>query len=166
MFAMDFHIEPIQASDLDRIVELLSAAGLPVEGVVGGQLDELLVARHVVCVIGAVGLERHGDYGLLRSLIVAVEHRGRGDGQALTEAVLKSASEKDKVFLLTQTAADYFLRFGFRAIPREEAEGAVGASLEFRFACCESAVAMVRERPDELWLTRHLALRPQGRATS
>jgi amino-acid N-acetyltransferase len=144
---VDFQIEPIQASDLEGVLELLSGAGLPVDGVGVGQLEELFVSRSMGSVIGVVGLERHGACGLLRSLVVASEHRGRGVGQALTEAALKAASEKelDKVFLLTRTAADYFRRLGFHAIRREEAEGAVGASVEFQLASCESAVAMVRE---------------------
>ena len=43
--------------------------------------------------VGAIGLERHGSSGLLRSLVVAPSQRGRGVGGALvasTSGVVRS----------------------------------------------------------------------------
>lgn len=47
-----------------------------------------------------------------------------------------------RVFLLTDTAAEFFPEFGFRRIPREEADAEVKRSLEFHTACCQSAICM------------------------
>lgn len=46
------------------------------------------------------------------------------------------------VYLLTETAAEFFARLGFRPIRRAEAEPAVGASVEFTTACPASATCM------------------------
>ena len=44
--------------------------------------------------------------------------------------------------LLTTTAADFFLRFGFRPINRAEFPLITQASVEFQEACTASATAM------------------------
>ncbi len=48
------------------------------------------------------------------------------------------------MFLLTETAAHFFPRFGFRAISRGEVPESVRASLEFTTACPKSALVMER----------------------
>ena len=47
-----------------------------------------------------------------------------------------------QLFLLTTTAADYFPRFGFTRMPREQVPQALQASAEFNGACPTSAVFM------------------------
>ncbi|MDE3230873.1 MAG: hypothetical protein KGO05_13425, partial [Chloroflexota bacterium] len=54
-----------------------------------------------------------------------------------------SGAEYANVTLLTTTAADYFTRFGFRAIPRAETPTPIRASLEFRETCPDSATVML-----------------------
>ncbi len=48
-----------------------------------------------------------------------------------------------QVYLLTETAADFFPRFGFQPIARSAVDPAVQTSIEFTSACPASAVAMV-----------------------
>jgi amino-acid N-acetyltransferase len=48
------------------------------------------------------------------------------------------------VFLLTTTAAEFFPRFGFERISREDVPASVKASVEFQSACPASAVVMRR----------------------
>lgn len=103
-------------------------------------------------VVGSAALELYGPAALLRSVAVEPELRGRGHGQALAHAALDLARARGvtQVYLLTDTAADFFGRLGFRRIPRTEAEPAVGASVEFISACPASATCMVlrlREAP-------------------
>jgi amino-acid N-acetyltransferase len=103
-----------------------------------------LVARAGGRVVGAVGLERYGAYGLLRSLVVAPVVRGQGLGRALTEGLTAAARRRGlrSLFLLTETAASFFASRGFRRIPRDEAAPMVGASVEFTTVCCRSATCM------------------------
>lgn len=129
--------------DLGVVLDLLAVASLPREGV-AEHFKHFLVARADRVVVGAVGMERYGPSALLRSLVVAPSHRGRGLGRALTERLLQEARKQGvrRVFLLTETAADFFPKFGFRQIPREEADAEVRSSVEFSTACCESAACM------------------------
>ncbi|MBI4587974.1 MAG: hypothetical protein HY725_03990 [Candidatus Rokubacteria bacterium] len=65
-------------------------------------------------------------------------------GRALTERLLREARRQGvkRVLLLTETAPEFFAKVGFRRIAREEADAAVQGSVEFRTACCQSAVCM------------------------
>ncbi len=94
--------------------------------------------------IGSAELERYGDTVLLRSVAVASTERGHSLGQALVQQVLAYAASVGvrQVVLLTTTAADFFLRFGFRPISRAEFPLAAQASMEFQEACTASATGM------------------------
>ncbi len=95
-------------------------------------------------VIGVAGVEVYGDDGLLRSVATDAAWRGRGIGDALVRDRLAWASGRGlkSVWLLTQTAADYFPRFGFSRAERATAPAALQESEEFAYACPQSAVAM------------------------
>jgi len=51
------------------------------------------------------------------------------------------------VYLLTETAAQFFPKFGFRSIPRSEVDKAVLSSTEFTTACPQTALVMARALP-------------------
>jgi amino-acid N-acetyltransferase len=71
--------------------------------------------------------------------------RGQGLGQRLTHAALDLARERGirRVYLLTETADDFFGRFGFRLIDRADVDAAVRESVEFSSACPASARVML-----------------------
>ena len=94
---------------------LLTTADLPLAGA-EAHLSDFFLAFRDDDLIGSAGLECYGDTALLRSVAVAVPERGHGLGQALVQQVLAYAAslEVRQVVLLTTTAADFFLRFGFR----------------------------------------------------
>jgi len=125
------------------VVGLLRSASLPIAGV-SPALTDFLVADARGRIVGAVGLERYGDSALLRSAVVDPSARGSGIGHALVQRLLDGALDEGvrAVYLLTTTAEDYFPRFGFNVIARENVPAAVQASVEFREACPESAVVM------------------------
>ncbi|HEX7117591.1 MAG TPA: arsenic resistance N-acetyltransferase ArsN2 [Longimicrobiales bacterium] len=131
--------------DLPPVLELLEGAGLPVAGV-EEWFEHFVVAEAGGRIVGVAGLEVYGTDGLLRSVAVASEWRGRGLGRALTEAVLEAAAREgvSAVYLLTETAESFFRGYAFRRIAREEASEAVKASVEFREVCPASSAVMVR----------------------
>jgi len=138
-------IERAQPADLPAVLGLLTAAGLPLDGV--AQAFEVgVVAREGETVVGAVGVERCGSAGLLRSVVVAPERRGAGIGRDLVAAAERVARDEGvtELFLLTETAIGWFPRLGYAVVPREDAVAVVGASVEFRTACPDTAVAMRR----------------------
>lgn len=134
----------MRPEDLEKVLAMLRNAKLPLHGVAEG-LHAFIVAESGGRIVGVAGLERYGRYGLLRSVAVARDWRGRGLGSSLTRKALDLASRERlaAVYLLTETAADYFPRHGFERIPRSEVADAVKASAEFREVCPEGAIAMV-----------------------
>lgn len=95
---------------------------------------------------GCAALERYDGVALLRSVAVAEAERGHGLGQALVRQLLGQARQEglSQIVLLTETAGDFFPRFGFRAINRSEAPGPVLASAEFQTNCCPLSATVMQ----------------------
>jgi N-acetylglutamate synthase-like GNAT family acetyltransferase len=137
------HIERATDSDLQRVRELLAEAGLPVDDLGTADIG-FWVARDEMGISGAVGVERFGTSGLLRSLVVADRDRKRGTGSALIQALESSvrANGIRMLVLLTQTAESFFEKRGYTVTPREQVPDPVRQSAEFRTLCPASAVCM------------------------
>lgn len=147
-----------QPDDWLAVESLLADSELPLAGAREHLCDFIVAEGAAATLLGCAALEQYAAdaegvtegaarmSGLLRSLAVAPAARGLGLGASLVESLLSAARAQGlaDVTLLTTTAADYFPRFGFRQIAREEAPLAVRDSIEFREACPESAVVMSR----------------------
>lgn len=96
--------------------------------------------------VGAIGLERHGDAALLRSLVVTPGQRLHGLGRTLVRALEEHANATGvaQLVLLTETAETFFRRLGYAVIGRERAPLAVASSAEFRTLCPSTAVCMTK----------------------
>lgn len=134
-------IGPAKPEDLDAVLVLLAAAGLPVSGVPDQFPDAYVCARAGGTLVAAAGLEVHGHDGLLRSVVVAEAHRSTGLGRRLVDERLEAARGRGlgAVYLLTTTAPEYFARFGFEPATRDQAPEALGRSTEFATVCPASA---------------------------
>lgn len=133
-----------RSSDLPAVLALLERSGLPKEGLVDHR-DTTVVARDGDEVVGSAALEIYGAAALLRSVAVTSTLRGEGLGQRLTRAALDEAHHRGvtTVYLLTETAADFFTRFGFHPIDRASVDPLVQQSVEFTSACPASAQVLV-----------------------
>jgi amino-acid N-acetyltransferase len=131
-------------ADRASVLALLTEAGLPTADITDDGLRDFIVALDSGMVIGAVGLERHDGHGLLRSLVLAPEWRGRGLGAALLEAIEARARTFGlrTLSLLTETAAPFFAARGYATVPRSQAPAAVQASREFTTLCPSSSTCM------------------------
>lgn len=130
----------------DKIVELLVAEKLPVADL-PETLENFIVAIQDGSVVGVGGVEVYGNNGLLRSLAVHPEHRGAGIAGKLL-ARLDSTSKRNgltALYLLTETAPDYFERKSYIKIKREEVPAEVQRSSEFSHVCPVSAIVMKKE---------------------
>lgn len=136
-------ILPAAPGDFEEAATLLSDSHLPLAGFQEPKVEALLAKRGGE-VVGCVALELHATAALLRSLVVAPALRGLGLGERLTAEALKLAGERGAadVYLLTETAAGFFPRFGFAEEDRASAPEALRKSVEFRSACPASAVMM------------------------
>ncbi|HET8622736.1 MAG TPA: arsenic resistance N-acetyltransferase ArsN2 [Gemmatimonadales bacterium] len=142
---MSATLRPATAADHSAVAGLLNRAGLPLAGV-SADLAGFVVAERDGRIVGTAAVEVYGATGLLRSVAVEPEFRSGGLGRAVVERALEAAERAGvaDVFLLTTTAERYFPRFGFTAVPRDDAPEALEASAEFRGACPASAVLMHR----------------------
>jgi amino-acid N-acetyltransferase len=136
-------IRPCVASQLPLVRELISSAGLPLDGF-GSVPSDVFVAVDDDVIVGSATLEHHSGHGLLRSVAVAADRRGEGIGSALVEATEHHATGLgfDGLFLLTETAADFFADRGYEVIERDGAPGPIVASTEWAVACGATAVPM------------------------
>jgi amino-acid N-acetyltransferase len=144
-----YKIQRTNPSELSSILSLLIDLDLPFEGV-KDHISNFLTLRSNDDDAGfepwgCVGLEIYGKSGLLRSMAIVPEHQGKGLGTVLTEAIIEDAREKgiSTLFLLTETAEDFFRRFGFRVIERELVPKDVKTSIEFTKLCLTAPAMML-----------------------
>lgn len=138
-------IEPASRNDLPDLLTLLERSDLPKDGITN-HVATALVARKANLIVGSAALELYGAEALLRSVTVDEPLRGQGIGRKLTDAALELARRHKikTVFLLTETASQFFLRFGFRQVSRSQVPDTVKRSVEFTSACRTGAQVMAR----------------------
>ena len=124
---------------------LLERNGLPISDL-GSSRPDFVVAEEGAALAGAGALERFGTVALLRSVVVAADRRGSGVGRRIVRELEQRAlaSGIRQLVLLTQTAAPFFERHGYRIVERSEVSPAVQTSEEFRSICPVSAICMVK----------------------
>lgn len=140
---IEIAIRPTSTADLPAVEDLLTRSKLPLDGV-KESLGSFVVADQDGKLVGVAGLEKRGDYGLLRSAAVDPEWRGRGLGRALVEKVITGARSDGlrALYLLTTTAEGYFPSFGFQPTTREAVPPEIQGMSEFTTACPASAAVM------------------------
>ncbi|MCB0192058.1 MAG: GNAT family N-acetyltransferase [Anaerolineae bacterium] len=143
-------IEPAHETTLPDILALLTANQLPPEGL-SDHIETALVARNGTAIIGSAALEMYGSAALLRSVAVDPNFQGQGLGQQLTQAAIALAQQHNirHLYLLTETAANFFPKFGFYNIDRAQVPSEVKTSLEFTTLCPDSARVMTLPVPSQ-----------------
>jgi amino-acid N-acetyltransferase len=141
-------IEPARTSDRPAIEALLKANLLPTDGFELA-LGTAVVAREDGRIVGCAAVEPYGPVGLLRSVCVVPPLRGLGLGSRLVDRAEAVAAARGiaELFLLTETAAEWFTRRGYEPGAREAAPAALLGSPELTGACPVSA-ALLRKHLD------------------
>lgn len=136
-------LERVDSDSIHRVETLLESNGLPYEDVHRSPGEFFLAYNDQTCV-GSGGVEMYGSSGLLRSVVVTEEDRGRGYGAAICEALENYAhtNEVRTLYLLTTTAAGFFHRLGYEEIPREDVPHNIDQTSEFSEYCPDSANCM------------------------
>lgn len=130
---------------LNDLLSLLTAVGLPLEGVAEHLGDFLLATDEREQLIGGIGLERYGEFTLLRSVAVSDAMQSSGVGSRLTARTLEHAKETGikEVVLLTATAREFFARrLGFSDVSRAAYDARVVRSPEWNLPRCSTAAVM------------------------
>lgn len=130
-------------NDLATISKLLKEEQLPTEDL-DNELEHFIVAEGENGIVGTIGLEKYGDTGLLRSMIVNTEYRNHGIASRLVKELLDYAKAQNlsSLYLITNTAEDYFARKGFVKIDKEKVAKPVLRSKEFNGLCPASSTIM------------------------
>jgi amino-acid N-acetyltransferase len=136
-------ISPADPEDRPAIEALLRAAALPLDGY---PETRFAVARLAGELVGAAGVERHGDHALLRSVVVEPAHRGHHLAEALVaDRVAWARSDGAVAISLLTTGADrYFERLGFARRDRAELAREIPGASQLAIPACSTAVAMTR----------------------
>ncbi|MEM7562370.1 MAG: arsenic resistance N-acetyltransferase ArsN2 [Pseudomonadota bacterium] len=141
---MPGEISRLSADDLNQLENLLKINNLPTKDCAGQVHNYYALYEHQK-LIAAGGLEPAGSYQLLRSLVVDPQRRGGGLGAQMTEFLIAKARDAGcpAIYLLTETARDYFLLFGFREIERAQVPDSIKETRQFSELCPDSAICMV-----------------------
>jgi HAD superfamily hydrolase (TIGR01457 family) len=160
-------VRPATSGDLPSVRSLLDAAGLSTAGL-ADRLAGTVVwtaasgegsgpradAGPPEAVVATACLERHDGEGLLRSVAVREDLRGRGMGILLVAAALHGALRAGagprgpgprRVWLFTRAAVPFFSRLGFRPVDRAQVPEAVAWSPQAGDECGQDAVPLVLE---------------------
>lgn len=127
----------------NALIQLLETEKLP-SGDLPDDLSDFIAIIVNDELIGAAGIEKYGNYALLRSVVVAAHYRSRGIAGVLINNIesLARRNHLQELFLLTETAQNYFSKKGFRIIDRADVPEAVKQSSEFSHVCPVSAIVM------------------------
>lgn len=128
-----------------KISEMLSAENLPVD-----DLNEDGVDLFCQCEnerpLAAIGIERHGASGLLRSLVVAKTERGQGLADRLVNDLEDQGRKEglEALYLLTETASGFFERLGYQYVDRDKAPSSIKSTRQFSSLYPASARLMMK----------------------
>jgi N-acetylglutamate synthase-like GNAT family acetyltransferase len=146
-----FHANPASSPDLTGIRALLERSGLPTSDLESAR-PQFAVVRAEGEVIAAGALQRFGSSALLRSVVVAPNHRNGGLGHLIVKELERfaRAAEITQLILLTQTAVEFFAHQGYRVVERNSAPEEMQDCEEFRSLCPASATCMAKSLKDSV----------------
>lgn len=144
-------IRPAGPEDLGAIKVLLAVCLLPSHDESDGR-STFFVAESERGIIGVCGIEQcEGSVALLRSLGVMPGYRKQRIGRRLIHRAISHVQDRgiERLFVLTESATDYFQNSGFIAQERKSAPNELKGSLSLGGHTPSSALLLVRVlRPD------------------
>lgn len=138
----------ITSDSLEEVLDLLKESKLPYRDIALGNNLFIGLYDEKSNLIACGGLEFYGDYALLRSVAVAPSQRGKLLGKAIVGDLIARGKSKTvkSIFLLTETAENFFLNLGFQRVDRMSVPIEVHKSSEFSSVCPISAACLVLHR--------------------
>jgi amino-acid N-acetyltransferase len=140
-------LRPLVRADRPALCRLLEAYALPVAGL-SESLHGFVGAGAEGRPVGAAGVEAYATeterVGLLRSVVVDRDARGRGLGRRLVLDRIRWAVEAGyaRLFLLTRDTQRFFAALGFEEVAPSALPAPVRTSAEFAAPCARNAAAM------------------------
>jgi N-acetylglutamate synthase-like GNAT family acetyltransferase len=139
----DFSFIEVTSDDLERVQTLLRSNHLSFEDC-GNHLSNFIGIEQEDQVIAIGGFEHVGRFALLRSVAVDSQFRGLGLGSSLIKQILGQFRllKVEAVYILTETADQYFSQFCFEALEREKLPLEIQTTQQCQALCPASAIAM------------------------
>lgn len=130
--------------ELNTVFEFLQDNGLPFKDITLEKSQIFSYFDDEGIVIGCGGLEFYGDYALLRSVAVRKDVRRKSVGKFIVQDLLDKAKQKStEIYLLTETAHEYFKKLLFQDVQRNNVPKEIQSSSEFSNVCPTTAACMV-----------------------
>jgi amino-acid N-acetyltransferase len=133
-------------TEFEAFRQAVKAAGLPHQDL--NYQNQILISYYQgENLVGTGGLEVVDKFALLRSVSVNPQNRGQNLGKQITADLLKNVekSNLEAVFLLTETAKDFFEKQGFETVSRDNAPLEIKSTTQFSTMCPVSASFMVKK---------------------
>lgn len=135
------------SDDFQDIISLLTQCNLVTEDISNNSIINFLIARNLnKQLVGIIALDQYSNVGLLRSLAVVKDYRNRGIAKILVKKIEEIAAEEnlDSLYLLTESAANFFYKLGYRIISRDAAPSPITNSMQFLYLCPSSSTCMTK----------------------
>lgn len=135
--------------DLPEIKRLLDASQLPSSDI-EPHLEHFIIAIDGERIIANIGVELLGKYGLLRSFVVEDTYRHRSIGLRLYNLSYTFLHDQgvSQIHLLTDKAAGYFQKLGFKAAERNAAPPEIRMTNQFSSLCSKDVIYMINQIPN------------------
>lgn len=136
----DHAIVELQTDDLAQLEALLRFNHLPAQDC-AGQANIFYGIFEAGELVAAGGLEAAANDALLRSVVVQERLRSRGLARKICEHLIAQALSDGRktIYLLTETAENYFEKLGFEQITRSQVPAAIAATRQFTSLCPDTA---------------------------
>lgn len=131
----------------DELLKLLESCDLLISDIASSNALYFFGCHQDGKLVGVVGLERFGAVALLRSLAVSVELRGSGLGRTLVQYAESEASSMGiaALFLLTDTAEQFFTKLNYQLLSRENAPAVIKNTAQFSTLCPATSSFMSKQ---------------------
>lgn len=122
-----------RSDEVEAIAKLITSEGMPAREV-DRWIDGFWVLDDGRKLVGCAGVEVYGEAAVLRSVMVAPELRGTGEGVRMIERALDYMREMGarRCYLFTMTAQSWFPRFGFAVCSLDDFEAAARESWQYK----------------------------------
>ena len=133
----------LNTGHLAAVKVLLTDCGLPVEDC-HEHINQFVGIFEDKDLVALGGVERLDEYGLLRSVAVHELFRGQEYARHILDYLHQKARDEGMIalYLLTETATNYFSNYGYRNVDRDTLPIAIKNTQQFQSLCPDSAQAM------------------------
>ena len=149
-------MEQLLPSDFGAVASLLEENALLSSDIRPDDLRHFLGLRQHGSIVSVGGIQVYGTLGLLRSIAVSSDLRGKGHGTEIVTRLEQYALGNGilRLYLLTETAANFFASLNYETTARSRVPHTLRTTPQFAQLCPDTAVCMTKPLPLDPVLAR------------